>query len=73
MKIRTLLIGLIPAAMVPMMAYSQTTGSENTDAPEIDACRATGLVWMAPADQGLFCCDAMIVGAVMSSACRCGS
>jgi hypothetical protein len=23
---------------------------------------------MAPADQGLFCCDAMIVGAVMSSA-----
>jgi hypothetical protein len=30
-------------------------------------------VWTAPADQGLFCCDAMIVGAVMSSACRCGS
>jgi hypothetical protein len=26
-------------------------------------------VWMAPADQGLFCCGAMIVGAVMSSAC----
>jgi hypothetical protein len=30
-------------------------------------------VWMAPADQGLFCGGAMIVGAVMSSACRCGS
>ncbi len=44
MKIRTLLIGLIPAAMIPMIAYSQTTGSENTDAPEIDACRATGLI-----------------------------
>jgi hypothetical protein len=26
-------------------------------------------VWMAPADQGLICCGAMIVGAVMSSAC----
>ncbi len=44
MKIRTLLISLIPAAMIPMIAYSQTTGSENTDAPEIDACRATGLI-----------------------------
>jgi hypothetical protein len=29
-------------------------------------------VWMAPADQGLFCCGAMIVGAVVSSACRYG-
>jgi hypothetical protein len=26
-------------------------------------------VWTAPADQGLFCGGAMIVGAVMSSAC----
>jgi hypothetical protein len=44
MKIRTLLIGLIPAAMIPMIAYSQTTRSDNTDAPEIDACRASGLI-----------------------------
>ncbi len=46
MKIRTLLIGLIPAAMIPMIAYSQTTGTQTTgsDAPEIDACRATGLI-----------------------------
>jgi hypothetical protein len=47
MKIRTLLIGLIPAAMIPMLAYSQTTGTQTTasDAPpEIDACRASGLI-----------------------------
>ena len=44
MKIRYLLIGLTPAAMIPMIAYSQTTRSDNTDAPEIDACRASGLI-----------------------------
>ena len=46
MKIRTLLIGLIPAAMIPMIAYSQTTGTQTTgsDAPEIDACTASGLI-----------------------------
>jgi hypothetical protein len=51
MKIRTLLIGLIPAAMIPMIAYSQTTGTQTTGtqttrlvAPEIDACRASGLI-----------------------------
>ena len=27
-----------------MAAYSQTTASENADAPEIDACRASGLI-----------------------------
>jgi hypothetical protein len=44
MKIRTLLI-FIPAVLFPMAAYSQeTTASENADAPEIDACRATGLI-----------------------------
>ena len=44
MKIRTLLISLISAAMIPMTAHSQTTGSQTPDAPEIDACRATGLI-----------------------------
>jgi hypothetical protein len=46
MKIRTLLIGLIAAAMIPMVAYSQTTGTQTTgpEAPEIDACRASGLI-----------------------------
>jgi hypothetical protein len=46
MKIQTLLIGLIPAAMIPMIAYSQTMGTQTTgsDAPEIDACRASGLI-----------------------------
>jgi hypothetical protein len=43
MKIRTLLI-LIPAVLFPMAAYSQTAASENADAPEIDACRASGLI-----------------------------
>jgi hypothetical protein len=27
-----------------MAAYSQTSASENADAPEIDACRASGLI-----------------------------
>ena len=27
-----------------MAAYSQTAASENADAPEIDACRASGLI-----------------------------
>ena len=27
-----------------MAAYAQTTASENADAPEIDACRASGLI-----------------------------
>jgi hypothetical protein len=45
MKIRVLLIGLIAAAMIPMIAYSQITGTETTGvAPEIDACRASGLI-----------------------------
>jgi hypothetical protein len=51
MKIRTLLfgtllIGLIPATMIPMIAYSQTTGTQTmgSDAPEIDACTASGLI-----------------------------
>jgi hypothetical protein len=51
MKIRSLLIGLTPAAMIPMIAYSQTTGTQTTGtqtivlkAPEIDACRASGLI-----------------------------
>jgi hypothetical protein len=56
MKIRSLLVGLIPAAMIPMIAYSQTTGTQTTGtqttgtqtivlkAPEIDACRASGLI-----------------------------
>ncbi len=44
MKIRTLIICLISAAMIPMIAHSQTTGSQSSDAPEIDACRATGLI-----------------------------
>ena len=37
--------------------------------------RARGLchVWTAPADQGFFAALRLIVGAVMSSACRCGS
>ena len=43
MKIRTLLI-FIPAVLFPMAAYSQTAASENVDAPEIDACRASGLI-----------------------------
>ena len=42
MKIRTLLI-FIPAVLFPMAAYSQTA-SENADAPQIDACRASGLI-----------------------------
>ena len=44
MKIRTLLISLISAAMISLTAHSQTTGSHTPDAPEIDACRATGLI-----------------------------
>ena len=44
MTIRTLSIGLISAAMIPMIAHSQTAGSQTPDAPEIDACRATGLI-----------------------------
>jgi hypothetical protein len=61
MRIRSLLIGLIPAAMIPMIGYSQTTGTQTTGtqttgtqttgtqtivlkAPEIDACRASGLI-----------------------------
>jgi hypothetical protein len=43
MKIRTLFI-LIPAVLFPMAAYSQTAASENADNPEIDACRASGLI-----------------------------
>jgi hypothetical protein len=43
MKIRTLLI-FISAVLVPLAAYSQTAASENADAPEIDACRASGLI-----------------------------
>ena len=43
MKIGTLLI-FIPAVLFPMAAYSQTAASENADAPEIDACRASGLI-----------------------------
>jgi hypothetical protein len=43
MKIRTVLI-FIPAVLFPMAAYSQTAASENADAPEIDACRASGLI-----------------------------
>ena len=43
MKIRTLLV-FIPAVLFPMAAYSQTAPSENADAPEIDACRASGLI-----------------------------
>ncbi|SDR64346.1 hypothetical protein SAMN05444161_8569 [Rhizobiales bacterium GAS191] len=39
MKIRTLLIGLISAATSPTIAYAQTAS-----APEIDACRASGLI-----------------------------
>jgi hypothetical protein len=40
-------------------------GAIDIDLAEHGKCH----VWMAPADQGLFCCGAMIVGAVMSSAC----
>ncbi len=29
---------------VPMAAYAETSASENADAPEIDACRASGLI-----------------------------
>ena len=43
MNIRTLLV-FIPAVLFPMAAYCQTTPSENADAPEIDACRASGLI-----------------------------
>jgi hypothetical protein len=43
MKIRTLLT-FIPIVLFPMAAYSQTAASENADAPEIDACRASGLI-----------------------------
>ena len=43
MKIRTLLI-FIPAVLFPMAAYSQTAASEKVDAPEIGACRASGLI-----------------------------
>ena len=43
MKIRTLLI-VIPAVLFPIAANSQTAASENADAPEIAACRATGLI-----------------------------
>jgi hypothetical protein len=43
MKIRAPLI-FIPAVLFPMAAYSQTAASENADAPEIDACRASGLI-----------------------------
>ena len=42
-KIRTLLI-FIPAVLFPMAAYSQTAASEKVDAPEIGACRASGLI-----------------------------
>jgi hypothetical protein len=34
MKIRTLFI-FIPAVLFPMAAYSQTSASENADAPDI--------------------------------------
>ena len=43
MKITTLLI-FIPAVLFPMTSYAQTSASENADAPEIDACRASGLI-----------------------------
>ena len=43
MKIRTLLT-FIPIVLYPMAGYSQTAASENADAPEIDACRASGLI-----------------------------
>jgi hypothetical protein len=39
MKIRTLLIALISAATSPIIGHSQATS-----APEIDACRASGLI-----------------------------
>ena len=42
MKITTLLI-VIPTVLFPMAAYAETS-SENADAPEIDACRANGLI-----------------------------
>lgn len=43
MQFRAHLI-FIPAILFPLAAYSQTTASENADAPEIDACRASGLI-----------------------------
>ena len=43
MKISMPLI-FITAVLFPMAAYSQTSASENADAPEIDACRASGLI-----------------------------
>jgi hypothetical protein len=43
MKLRARLI-FIPAVFFPIAAYSQTTASENADAPEIDACRASALI-----------------------------
>jgi hypothetical protein len=38
-----ILLTCIPLFFFPMAAYSQTP-SENPDAPEIDACRASGLI-----------------------------